>query len=332
MIYKFRFVHHNIFQHMITVGVSILKGHELSEKESVFRKIVKDWDLYLLLLPGVIWYLLFCYRPMAGLITAFYDYNVFRGLAGSTFVGFTNFKEFIGGPDFARTVKNTLMIALWQIVVCFPVPIVLAIAITEMKSAFVKKFTQTATFLPYFISVVVVCGMVVNFLSPSTGIVNLFIKKLGLAPVYFMVEPKYFRLIYTMMTLWQTAGFNAIVYIAAIMGIDPQLYEAAIVDGANKWKRIVNITVPGILPTVITMFIMNIGKMVKVGYESILLLYQPTTYPVADVISTYSYRIGIENGNYGLATAAGLFEAVVALILVSIANKISKRVSETSLW
>ena len=287
------------------------------------RRIAKDWDLYLLLLPGFIWYLLFCYKPMVGLITAFYDYNVFKGLKGSTFVGLANFSEFVKGPDFLRTVKNTLMIALWQIIICFPLPIVLAIAITEIKSRFIKKLTQTATFLPYFISVVVVCGMVINFLSPSTGIVNLFMKKLGLAPVYFMVEPKYFRFIYTMMTLWQTAGFNAIVYIAAIMGIDAQLYEAAIVDGA---------TVPGILPTVITMFIMNIGKMVKVGYESILLLYQPTTYPVADVISTYSYRIGIENGNYGLATAAGLFEAVVALLLVTAANKFSKRVSENSLW
>ena len=259
-----------------------------NKKESVLNKIAKDWDLYLLLLPGFVWYLLFCYKPMAGLITAFYDYNVFKGLAGSTFVGFANFSEFINGPDFVRTIKNTLMIALWQIFICFPLPIVLAIAVTEMKNRFIRKLTQTATFLPYFISVVVVCGMVINFLSPSTGIVNLIIKKLGFTPVYFMVEPKYFRLIYTMMTLWQTAGFNAIVYIAAIMGIDSQLYEAAIVDGANKWKRIVHITVPGILPTVITMFIMNIGKMVKVGYESILLLYQPTTYPVADVISTYS--------------------------------------------
>lgn len=332
MIYKFDFVLHNIFQYMITIGVSILKGHALSKKKSVFSKILKDWDLYLLLLPGFIWYILFCYKPMAGLITAFYDYNVFRGLSGSTFVGLANFKEFISGPDFLRTVKNTLMIALWQIFICFPIPIFLAIGITEIKNTFVKKMTQTATFLPYFISVVVVCGMVINFLSPSTGIVNLLIKKMGGKPVYFMVEPRYFRLIYTLMTLWQTAGFNAIVYIAAIMGIDAQLYEAAIVDGAGKWRRIVSITFPCILPTVVTMFIMNLGKMVKVGYESILLLYQPTTYPVADVISTYSYRIGIENGNYGLATAAGLFEALVALLLVTVANKISRRVSENSLW
>ena len=148
-----------------------------NKKESVLNKIAKDWDLYLLLLPGFVWYLLFCYKPMAGLITAFYDYNVFKGLAGSTFVGFANFSEFINGPDFVRTIKNTLMIALWQIFICFPLPIVLAIAVTEMKNRFIRKLTQTATFLPYFISVVVVCGMVINFLSPSTGIVNLIIKK-----------------------------------------------------------------------------------------------------------------------------------------------------------
>lgn len=302
------------------------------KKEGVRQRLRKDWDLYLLLLPGIIWYLMFCYKPMTGLITAFYDYNIFRGLSGSEFVGLDNFKYYIGGPDFLRTVKNTLMIAFWQIAVCFPIPIILALAITEMRSKFVKKLTQTATFLPYFISVVVVCGMVVNFLSPSTGIINLFLEKLGFDSVYFMVEPKYFRGIYTTMTLWQTGGFSAIVYIAAIMGIDPQLYEAAIVDGAGKWKRIIHITIPSIMPTVVTMFVMNIGKMVKVGYESILLLYQPSTYPVADVISTYSYRVGLENGDYGLATAAGMFEAIVALVLVVGANKLSKHITQNSIW
>ena len=156
--------------------------------------------------------------------------------------------------------------------------------------------------------------------------------KFGIEAKYFMVYPQYFRPIYTIMTLWQTAGFNAIVYIAALMGIDPQLYEAAIVDGAGRWRRIINITIPGIIPTVVTMFIMNIGKMVKVGYESILLLYEPSTYATADVISTYSFRMGIQNGDYGVATAAGLFEAVIALILVVAANKVSKRLTETALW
>ncbi|MGN0906778.1 MAG: ABC transporter permease [Bullifex sp.] len=296
------------------------------------KHLVRDWDLYLLLLPGVIWFLMFCYKPMAGLRIAFYDYNIFKGIEGSKFVGLENFREFMTGPDFVRTVKNTFMIALWQLVVCFPIPIILAIAITEMKNKFVSKLTQTATFLPHFISVVVVCGLVVNFLSPSTGVVNLIITKLGFEPIYFMVKPEYFRAIYTIMTLWQNAGFNAIVYIAALMGIDPTLYEAAVVDGAGKWKRIVNVTIPGILPTVVTMFVLQVGKMVKVGYEAILLLYKPTTYETADVIATYVYRVGIGNRNYGLATAAGLFEAVIALVLVVAANKVSKKLTESTLW
>ncbi len=298
----------------------------------VKKGLARDWDLYLLLLPGLIWFLMFAYKPMVGLRMAFYDYNIFRGFEGSTFVGLDNFREFVSGPDFIRTVKNTFMIAFWQIAVCFPVPIILAIAVTEMKNKFVSKLTQTATFLPHFISVVVVCGLVVNFLSPSTGIVNLVLKKLGHEPIYFMVLPEYFRGVYTGMTLWQNAGFNAIVYIAALVGIDPQLYEAAIVDGAGKWKRIVHVTIPGIMPTVVTMFVLNIGKMVKVGYEAILLLYKPTTYATADVIATYAYRIGISNRNYGLATAVGLFEAVIALIMVVGANKLSKRITESTIW
>lgn len=299
---------------------------------SLAKRLYKCWPLYVFLLPGLIWYIMFCYKPMIGLRMAFYDYNIFRGFSGSKFVGLENFKIYMSSPDFVRTLKNTLMIAVWQMVICFPVPVILAILITEMKSKIISKMVQTISFLPHFISTVVVCGMVVNFLSPSTGIINMILGKFGIEAKYFMVYPQYFRPIYTVMTLWQTAGFNAIVYIAALMGIDPQLYEAAIVDGAGRWRRIINITIPGIIPTVVTMFIMNIGKMVKVGYESILLLYEPSTYATADVISTYSFRMGIQNGDYGVATAAGLFEAVIALILVVAANKVSKRLTETALW
>lgn len=307
-------------------------ARSLSRNGSLGKRLLKCWPLYLFILPGFIWYLMFCYRPMLGLRMAFYDYNIFRGFEGSTFVGWENFKIYMTGPDFGRTVKNTLMIALWQMCICFPAPIILAILITEMQCKPIAKTVQTVTFLPYFISAVVVCGMVVNFLSPSTGIINSIIKACGGEPKYFMVQPQYFRPVYTIMTLWQTAGFNAIVYIAALMGVDPQLYEAAIVDGAGRWKRIIHITLPSIIPTVVTMFVMNIGKMVKVGYESILLLYEPSTYPTADVISTYSFRMGIQNGDYGVATAAGLFEALIALVLVVIANKVSKKLTETALW
>ena len=304
------------------------KEKQLGSKAS----ILSCWQLYVLLLPGLLWYLLFAYRPMLGLRMAFYDYNVFRGFGGSEFVGLENFRTYVLGPDFWRTIKNTIMIAVWQMLICFPFPIILAIMITEMRSKFISKSVQTITFLPHFISTVVVCGMVISFLSPSTGIINKIIELFGGEATYFMVYPQYFRPVYTLMTLWQTAGFNAIVYIAALMGIDPQLYEAAVVDGAGRFRRIWNITIPGIIPTVVTMFIMNIGKMVKVGYESILLLYQPSTYPTADVISTYSYRVGIQSGDYGVATAAGLFEAVVALILVVAANKVSRKLTETTLW
>ena len=305
---------------------------QLKARKSLNKRFLSSWQLLILLAPGLIWYLMFCYKPMIGLRMAFYDYNIFRGFEGSTFIGLYNFRTYVMGPDFARTIKNTLMIALWQMLICFPAPIVLAIIVTEMRSNVLRKFVQTATFLPYFISTVVVCGMVVNFLSPSTGIINKFIELLGGEATYFMVYPQYFRPVYTLMTLWQTAGFNAVVYIAALMGIDPQLYEAALVDGAGRWQRIWHITLPGIIPTIVTMFIMNIGKIVKVGYESIILLYQPSTYSTADVISTYSFRMGIQNGDYGIATAAGLFEAVIALILVVIANRVSKHLTETALW
>ena len=304
----------------------------IPSKRVLRKRFIGSWQLLILLLPGLIWYILFCYRPMVGLRMAFYDYNIFRGFEGSTFIGLENFRTYMMGPDFARTIKNTLMIALWQMLICFPAPIILAIIVTEMRSNILRKLVQTSTFLPYFISTVVVCGMVVNFLSPSTGIINKFIELFGGEATYFMVYPQYFRPIYTIMTLWQTAGFNSVVYIAALMGIDPQLYEAALVDGAGRWQRIWHITLPGIIPTIVTMVIMNIGKIVKGGYESIILLYQPSTYSTADVISTYSFRMGIQNGDYGIATAAGLFEAVIALILVVIANKVSKRLTETALW
>jgi putative aldouronate transport system permease protein len=302
-------------------------------KFQVFKKkAARDWDLYLLLIPGLLWFTLFCYRPMYGLRMGFYDFNLFKGFSGSEFVGFNNFKQFLHSPDFSRTVMNTFMLAFWQILICFPFPIILAIAVTEMRNKTISKITQTATFLPHFISVVVVCSLVINFTSPSTGIINLILNKLGFKSRYFMVMPQYFRGIFTLMKLWQNAGFNAIVYIAALAGIDHQLYEAAIVDGAGKWKRIKHITFPGILPTIVTMLILQIGKIVKVGYEAILLLYEPSTYKTADIISTYAYRVGIGNRNYGLATAAGLFESLIALILVVLANRLSKRVTDSSIW
>lgn len=307
----------------------------LTNKDRVKRglyKIQREWDLYLLLFPGLLWFILFAYVPMTGLIMAFQDYNLWKGISGSEFIGLQNFLEFMKDDVFWRTVKNTLLISVYRIIFCFPAPVFLAILLTEMRSKFLSRMTQTITFIPYFISMVVVCGMVVNFLAPSTGIINIILRNLGLEEHYFMVDPKAFRPIYTGMMMWRETGFNAIVYIAALMGVDRELYEAAKVDGANKRQQIRFITFPSILPMVVVMLILNIGKIVQVGFESILLLYNPATYETADVISTYVYRTGLTQQNYGMATAAGLFESVIVLILVMVSNKISKAVSENSLW
>jgi len=300
---------------------------------SVIDRIKKtDWQLIILLLPGLIWLVMFAYIPMAGLKMAFYNYNAFAGFDGSVFVGLKNFQQLFQGQDFLRAFKNTLQIGVLQLIICFPFSIFLAILVTEMRSKFLPKITQTVTFLPYFVSTVVACGIVISFLSPSTGIINLLLNKLGHESIYFMVDPKYFKGIYVTMMLWKTAGFNAVVYIAALMGIDPSLYEAADVEGATRMQKIRKITLPCIAPTISVMLILELGRIMKVGYESILLLYQPSTYSTADVIGTYTYRLGIVQNNFGLSTAAGLFESVIALIMVIAANRISKKLSESSIW
>ncbi|MGL1890066.1 MAG: ABC transporter permease subunit [Spirochaetaceae bacterium] len=295
------------------------------------KTIRQDWTLYILLLPMLIWYCLFAYKPMGGLLIAFQDYSVFKGMSGSTWVGLENFRQFMGSDDFFRTVKNTLFITGYRIVFAFPASIILALMINELKYKWLKNTVQTVSFLPYFISIVVVCGMVINFLSPSSGIVNTLIKKLGGESVYFMVKAEYFRQIYTSMIVWRETGFNAIVYIAALAGIDQQLYEAAKVDGAGKWSQMVHITIPSIMPTIVIMFVLNIGKMINIGFESIILLYQPATFETSDVISTFVYRMGIQQQQFGVATAAGLFEAFIALALVLFSNKISKKLTDSSL-
>lgn len=305
-----------------------MKGGRGSMKKK--RKI--DWQLLCLLIPGVIWIVLFSYIPMTGLRMAFYNFNVFKGFEGSTFVGFDNFKTLFLGADFPRALKNTLIIGVLQLCFTFPIPILLAILITEVKNKCLSKITQTITFIPYFISTVTVVGIVINFLSPTTGVINLILNKFGFDSVYFIVKEQYFRPIYIIMTLWQNAGFNAIVYIAAIMGIDTALYEAASVEGASRFKQIIHITIPGILPTIMVMLILQLGSIIKVGYEAIMLLYQPSTYNTADVIGTYTYRLGIMQNSFGLSTAAGLFESVVALIMVVVANKISSKITESSIW
>lgn len=303
-----------------------------SKKELVLAQIKKDWILYLLLVPMVIWYLVFLYKPMYGVQIAFKKFSLFRGISGSEWVGLANFKEFIHSPYFFRNIKNTFLISLYSLVIGFPIPIILALMFNEVRNVTFKKTVQTLTYLPHFISVVVVAGIVTNFLAPTSGIVNIILDKFGFDKIYFLTQPEWFRTIFIGSSIWKEAGFGSIVYLAALAGINPVLYEAARIDGASRIQQIFYVTLPGILPTIVIMFVIRIGKLLDVGYEKVILLYQPSTYQTADVLSSYIYRSGIQEARYDLATAVGLFNAVIAFILVYVANRTSKKLTETSLW
>ena len=288
--------------------------------------------LYLILLPFIIWYAVFMFKPMYGMIIAFKDYSLFRGISGSEWVGLKNFKDFLTSPEFYVTLKNTLMLNVYSLLLEFPFAILLALMLNEVKNKYFKTIVQTASFIPYFIAIVVATGITVNILSPSTGVVNVFLEKLGFERVYFLAKPEFFRGIFTGLNMWKTAGFNAVIYLAALTAVDEQLYEAAKIDGANKFQQLRHITIPAIIPTIVVMLVLKVGSMLNVAFETVLLLYQPATYETADVISTYVYRTGMLRQDFGLATAVGLFNAVVGFILVYSANKWSKKVTQSSLW
>ena len=288
--------------------------------------------LYLILLPFILWYAVFVFKPMYGMVIAFKDYSLFKGIAGSDWIGFQNFKEFLTSPYFYTTLKNTLMLNIYSLLLEFPFAILIALMLNEVKNKYFKSIVQTASFIPYFIAIVVATGITINILSPSTGVINFLLEKLGFERVYFLSKPEFFRGIFTGLNMWKTTGFNAIVYLAALTSINEQLYEAARIDGANKLQQIRHITIPGIIPTIVIMLVLKVGSMLNVAFETVLLLYQPATYETADVISTYVYRTGMLMQDFGLATAVGLFNALVGFILVYSANKWSKKVTQSSLW
>lgn len=288
--------------------------------------------LYLILLPFILWYAVFMFKPMYGLLIAFKDYSLFRGISGSEWIGLYNFKEFLTSTYFYTTLKNTLMLNVYSLCLEFPFAILIALMLNEVKNKYFKSIVQTASFIPYFIAIVVATGITVNVLSPSTGVVNMVLEKLGFEKVYFLSKPEFFRGIFTGLNMWKTTGFNAVIYLAALTAVDEQLYEAARIDGANKFSQLRHITIPAIIPTIVIMLVLKVGSMLNVAFETVLLLYQPATYSTADVISTYVYRTGMLMQDFGLATAVGLFNALVGFILVYSANKWSKKVTQSSLW
>ena len=302
------------------------------KRRTLFQEEIRNWRVYMFLLPAIIWYIVWLYFPMYGILIAFKDYSVFKGIWGSDWVGLENFKTFFSGPYALRVIKNTLLINIYNMLTVFPLTIVLALLLNELRSKWFKSAVSTMLYLPHFISSVVVAGIVITFLSPSSGIVNLIISYFGGEKTYFLAKPEYFKLIYIIMGAWQGMGFGTIIYTSALCGIDETLYEAARLDGAGKLQQIWHITLPGIAPTISITLILKLGSLLSVGSETILLLYQPKTYSTADVISTYTYRIAIEGGNYSIGTAVGLFNGLIGAALVIISNRISRKISSASIW
>ena len=302
------------------------------KRHKIWQGICRDRILYLMLIPFVLYYILFLYMPIFGLQIAFKDYSPLKGILDSPWVGWKHFINFFTGPYAWRVIRNSFVINIYDLCINFTATVVLALLFNEIASKRVRTAVQTIVYMPHFVSTVVAAGMTVSLLSPSAGIVNVILSRLGFSKVYFLAEPRYFRLIYTLMTGWQTVGFGTIVYTSAICGIDDSLYEAADIDGAGRIQKIRYITLPGIAATITVMLIMKIGQMLNSSAESILLLYQPITYETADVISTYVYREGLESTNYSYSTAVGLFNGVVSFIMVMGANSISHKINDEGLW
>ncbi len=302
---------------------------------SVLREYAHDIKrnkmIYLMLLPVVAYFVIFKYVPLFGIQIAFKNFSPFKGILGSPWVGLDNFKSFFESYYFVRLLKNTLLISIFDIIAGFPAPIIFALLLNEIRNKRFKSTVQTISYLPHFISTVVVGGMILDFFSRN-GVVNNILNIFGIETISFMSSPEWFRPIFIGTNIWQHMGWSSIIYLAALSGVDVQLYEAATIDGANRFKQVLYVTIPSILPTVIIMLILRLGSIMTVGFEKIMLLYNPAIYDTADVISTFVYRKGILESSYSYSTAIDLFNSVINFTLLVLVNKFSKKVSETSLW
>jgi putative aldouronate transport system permease protein len=303
-----------------------------AKKEPLGIYMKKHYPLYLFMLPGLLYLLIFKYAPMYGIILAFKEWSVVKGVLGSKWVGFQNFAYLFGSRTFMQVFRNSIVISLLRLMWGFPVPIILALAMNEVKKGYIKRPVQTLLYLPHFISWVVITGMVFNFTNTSTGIINIIIKSMGREPIPFLQSTKYFRSVIIIMEIWKTSGWGTIVYLSAMASIDPNMYEAAIIDGANRFQRILHVTLPSILSTIVVLLIMRTGRILNNGFEQIFLLYSPLVYEVADVFETFTYRTGLREGRFSFATAVGMFQGVVGLILIFTTNTIARRVGEGGLW
>lgn len=297
-----------------------------------WKGIRRNWDLYLLILPVVIYFLVFHYYPMYGVQIAFRNFIATRGITGSPWVGLRHFHRFFNSFYFWRLIRNTLGIGIYELVVGFPIPIILALSINEVKNTRFKRFVQNVTYAPHFLSTVVVVGMLFLFLNPNYGVINGAIQLFGGKPISFMTEPKWFKSIYVFSGVWQSMGWSSIIYLAALSGVDPELHDAAMVDGASQLQRIRHINLPAILPTIVTLLILNVGRVLSVGFEKVFLMQNSLNLESSDIIATHVYRTGLQGAQYSYSAAVGLFNSVVNFIMLVTVNRLARKMNETSLW
>lgn len=311
--------------------ISNLKTRRKSKINMLLKDMVCNKYLYIMSIPLVAYYIIFHYIPMYGAVISFKEFSIGKGILGSPWVGFKYFNDFFSSIYFIRVFRNTILISFYSLLFGFPAPIILALLLNEIRKNWFKRMVQTVNYLPHFISIMVVCGIIIDF-TASNGIVNDVIAMLGGERSTLLLKPELFRTIYVSTGIWQEAGWGSIIYLASLTGIDPQLYESATIDGAGRWNQMWNITLPGIMPTIIVLLILRIGQIMNVGFEKIILLYNPTIYETADVISSFVYRKGLLDFNYSYSAAVGLFNSVVNFFMLFSANWLSRKMNETSLW
>lgn len=295
------------------------------------RRRLGNGDLYLLLAPALIYFVLFHYLPMFGVVLAFKDFRISKGIWFSPWVGIEHFEKFFGSYFFPLLLRNTLTLSLYTLVSGFPVPIILALMLNQVTRKRFRKTTQTILYAPHFVSVVIVVSLMRLLLSPSSGVINLFIERLGGEPIFFFAKPQWFRHLYVLSNIWQHAGFGAIIYLAALSSIDPNLYEAAAIDGATKMQRVARIDVPLLVPTIVILLILAMGRVMTVGFEKVLLMQTPGNLETSQVIATYVYEVGLGQGQFDFGTAVGLFNSVVNLVLILSVNALARKLNQTAL-
>ena len=292
----------------------------------------RNWELYLFVVPALIYLLLYCYYPMYGVQIAFKNFRVTKGITGSEWVGLEHFRKFFSNPSCRALIKNTLVISLYSLVVGFPLPIIFALTLNEVAPGRYKKLVQTVSYAPHFISTVVLVGMLNVFFSPRSGFVNTILGWFGSQPVFFLGDPKWFKHMYVWSGVWQSTGWGSIIYLAALAGVSPELHEAAIIDGANKLQRIWNIDIPTIMPTMVILLVMNFGSIMNVGYEKVFLMQNDLNMSASEIISTYTYKIGLQGAQYSYSTAIGLFNNIINFVMLVVVNRVARGLSGSSLW